>query len=398
MNFSQSFKTSFLFFALYFFEGAPMGLIWWTIPTLLSLQGFTVETITTLGATATLPWAFKFLLGPVVDRFIYTSKQHAWTIAGLQLGIGLGVFSLMLTPLSNPLILYCLLLMSFFSAIQDVVIDAWAIASVDANTRGRINGAMQVGMLSGRWLFGAGLLIGLSYISLYVALSVLLILILASILFLFPWFKNKNETITTPQLNLSLKSFSFLTERKFLSLALIALTTGFALESFTSVISPFLVNFGMDQQAVGMVLSATLICMLLGAVTGGLVSDFWGDLKTFTLATLMVALFVTAMGLYESFSFYVFVAGVLITYFSVGFFTSSSYTYYMNQSQGQMEASKFTFLMAITNLCEVLAAYSMGRIFTLFAEYYIGFLVCVTISLIGLVIMLRFQRRQSRIV
>jgi MFS family permease len=395
MSPSQNLRTSFLFFALYFFEGAPMGLIWWTIPTLLSLQGFTVETITTLGATATLPWTCKFLLGPVVDRFIYTSKQHAWTIACLQLGIGLGVFSLILVPLSNPLILYCLLLMSFFSAIQDVVIDAWAIASVDAHTRGRINGSMQVGMLSGRWLFGAGLLIGLAYISLNVALTVLLTLILASILFLFFWFKNKTGTITTPQLNLSLKSFSFLTERKFVTLALVALTTGFALESFTSVISPFLVNFGMDQHAVGMVLSATLICMLLGAVTGGLVSDFWGDLKTFALATLTVALFVSVMGFYKSFSFYVFVTAVLTTYFSVGFFTSSSYTYFMNQSQGQMEASKFTFLMAITNLCEVLAAFSMGRMFTLFAEYYIGFLVCMTISLAGVVILLRFHRRQN---
>ncbi len=383
----ENFRTSFLFFALYFFEGAPMGLIWWTIPTLLSLQGFSVETITTLGASATLPWTLKFLLGPVVDRFIYTSRQHAWLIAFLQIGIGFGVLSLIFTPLDNPVILYGLLVMSFFSAVQDVVIDAWAISSVTSDSRGRINAAMQVGMLSGRWFFGAGLLLGLAYISLKIALVVLLTLIAFSIVFLFFWFKNKTETITIAQKKLSFKSFHFLTEKKFITLALIALTTGFALEAFTSVISPYLVDYGLNQKEVGLILSFNLICMLLGAIAGGLLSDYLGDLKTFLIATVLIALLVTTMGFPESFNINVFTAGVLIAYFGVGFFTSSSYAYFMNQSHGEMEASKFTFLMAITNLCEVIAAYSMGKMFSYFNDYKFGFLICMLISLIGFAIL-----------
>lgn len=373
-----------------------MGLIWWTIPTLLSLQGFSVQTITTLGASATLPWSFKFLFGPVVDRFIYTTRHHAWCIAGLQIGVGLGVFSVIITPLDSPWILYCILTMSFFSAIQDVVIDAWAIASVKANIRGKINGAMQVGMLSGRWLFGAGLLVVLSYISLNFALYIFLMLIGASILFLFFYFKNANQAIAQPQKKLSFRSLKFLSQKKYLLLALIALSTGFALEAFTSVISPFLVNYGLDREAVGAVLSFTLLFMLLGAVVGGYICDRIGDLKTFAFAVLVLAFFVGCMGFYSVFSLVVFLALVLSTYFFIGFFTSSSYTYYMNQSQGEMEASKFTFLMAITNLCEVVAAYSMGRMFSLSGDYLFGFWVCILISFIGLSFLLSFKGRRRQ--
>lgn len=380
---------------LYFFEGAPMGLIWWTIPTLLSLQGFSVETITTLGASATLPWAFKFLLGPVADRFLFTTKHHAWTIAGLQVGVGLGVFSILITPMDNPLILYCVLIMSFFSAMQDVVIDAWAIAAVDDDSRGRINGAMQVGMLSGRWFFGAGLLMALSYISLPVALITLLGLIFASIIFLVSTYRKSDEIIAPSNIKLGFKSFEFIIQSKFILLAIIALTTGFALEAFTAVISVYLVDFGLTRTSVGMVLSFTLLCMLIGAVVGGYVSDFIGDLKTFAIATLAMAFAVTFMGFYDGFTLVVFLTGVFVTYFGVGFFTASSYTYYMNQSQGQMEASKFTYLMAIANLCEVFAAYGMGRMVTLSGGYKTGFLVCVFISLIGLALLMFLRLRQN---
>ena len=42
---------------------------------------------------------------------------------------------------------------------QDVAIDALAIGAVPPQTRGRLNGAMQAGMLTGRSVFGGGMLI-----------------------------------------------------------------------------------------------------------------------------------------------------------------------------------------------------------------------------------------------
>ncbi|HBQ13247.1 MAG TPA: hypothetical protein DEF51_19595, partial [Myxococcales bacterium] len=52
---------------LYFAEGAPIGFIWWTLPTLLRGAGVEVDAITTLTAWVTIPWALKFAWAPLVD-------------------------------------------------------------------------------------------------------------------------------------------------------------------------------------------------------------------------------------------------------------------------------------------------------------------------------------------
>jgi MFS transporter, PAT family, beta-lactamase induction signal transducer AmpG len=379
-----------LFFLLYFFEGAPMGLIWWTIPALLATEGFSIAEITTLGASATLPWSIKFILGPVVDRYISTVRQHAWTIATLQIGMTAGIASLLIVSTSNPLILWFVLIISFFSASQDVVIDAWAIASIPEDQKGKANGAMQAGLLIGRWFFGAGLLIALSYISFKLALYFLIGLTLLSICFLFLNYKKQIQVIAPSSGHLSFKSFGFIFNKKFLLLALVALTTGFALEGFTAVISPFLVEYGLVVKEVGGVLSITLFSMLIGSIFGGLFVDKYGDLRMFSLAIVLLAVSVLAAGYSFYLSYYVFIPFVVLTYFFVGFFTTCSYAYYMNKSKGAMEASKFTFLMAITNFCEVFAAFSMGKLITnLSLTYFLSFLICVGISLAGLFILNR---------
>ncbi len=387
-----------LFFLLYFFEGAPMGLIWWTIPAILASQGFSVEEIATLAATATIPWSIKFILGPVTDRYVTSVRQHAWTIAVLQIGMALGITSLLIVSMESSLVLWCVLLISVFSASQDVVIDAWAIASIPADQKGKANGAMQAGMLTGRWLFGAGLLVALAYIEYDQALYILIGLTTLSICFLFINFRSQAQVISPTKNTLSFKSFKFIIEKKYIILAFVALTTGFTLEGFTSVISPFLINYGLDIGQTGWVLSLTLLAMLTGSVGGGLVVDWVGDTFSFYLSGLLLAASVLLAGLAFNLSVVFFVISVLSSYVFVGFFTASSYTYYMNKSKGHMEASKFTFLMAITNLCEVVAVFSMGKMITqLDLTYFTSFLVCTAIGLMGLLLVKNQNSKQERL-
>ena len=55
------------FALLYLAEGAPIGFLWWAMPTLLRTEGVAVERITTLTALLVLPWTGKFLWAPLVD-------------------------------------------------------------------------------------------------------------------------------------------------------------------------------------------------------------------------------------------------------------------------------------------------------------------------------------------
>ncbi len=150
-----------VFTLLYLSEGAPIGFIWWALPTMLRTAGVAVPKITALTAMLVLPWVFKFLWAPLVDA-MRTPRWgfRAWIISA-QLAMGATLLPLIwLDPTGHFQLWGVLLLLHAFSAAtQDVAIDAMAINLVPEHQRGTLNGCMQAGMLVGRSLFGGGALL-----------------------------------------------------------------------------------------------------------------------------------------------------------------------------------------------------------------------------------------------
>jgi len=386
-------RKSALFFWLYFFEGAPIGLIWWTIPTLLSLEGVTVDQVTAMTASAALPWTLKFLAGPWADRFLSTQKDHAFAVAFFQMAMLLSLLGLWTIPLLSPWLPVWIFLLSLFSALQDVVVDAWAIGSVPEASRGSVNGAMQAGTLSGRWVFGAGLLLALQIIEWRAAVVILMLFLAVSFVFLVVRFRKEGIEITQPVNRLNLNALKFVKEKRFLLLAFIALTTGFAFESVGSVASPFLIHLGFDRSQVGIFLSSTVVLMLVGSLLGGKLADRLGSASVFLGAGFMLSGTVITLGIFNGIHAPTFVyASLVLIYFLIGVFTSSSYAFYMEQSKGEMEATRFTFLMAITNLCEVTAAFTIGRLASGAPGYSWAFAMTALISIFGLLLLRRLTQ------
>ncbi len=145
-----------LFAALYFSEGAPIGYIWWAMPTRLRDAGMPVDEVAAITAALTLSWALKFLWAPLVD----TLRGPRWTlrawITTAQIVMGLTLIPLGVIPIEElgTLTFVFLACHTFSAATQDVAIDALAIQTVPAERRGRLSGWMQAGMLLGRALFG----------------------------------------------------------------------------------------------------------------------------------------------------------------------------------------------------------------------------------------------------
>jgi PAT family beta-lactamase induction signal transducer AmpG len=146
------------FALLYFSEGAPIGFLWWAMPTLLRNEGVAVERIAGLTAALAVPWALKFLWAPLVDvmRGPRWGFRH-WAMTA-QVGMGLTLLPLgFVDPLEGfSLWVGLLLAHAVCAATQDVAIDALAVTTVPAAERGRVNGAMQMGMLVGRGAFAGG--------------------------------------------------------------------------------------------------------------------------------------------------------------------------------------------------------------------------------------------------
>jgi PAT family beta-lactamase induction signal transducer AmpG len=139
--------------AMYFAQGIPYGLMNIAVPAWLASQGVGAGQIASFLAVIILPWAFKLLSGPLMDRFQFLpmGRRRPWVL-GAQLGMTLSFFSLVL--IDNPaeqvgLLTLLGLFINVFAATQDVAVDGMAIDVTPVNEQGRLNGFMVFGKAIG---------------------------------------------------------------------------------------------------------------------------------------------------------------------------------------------------------------------------------------------------------
>ena len=145
--------------SMYFAQGIPYGLMSIAVPAWLASQGVGAGQIASFLAVIILPWAFKLLSGPLMDRyqFLAMGRRRPWVL-GAQLGMTLSFFGLVLVD--NPveqigLLMILGLLINVFAATQDVAVDGMAIDVTPVDEQGRLNGFMVFGKAIGWGLTSA---------------------------------------------------------------------------------------------------------------------------------------------------------------------------------------------------------------------------------------------------
>lgn len=138
---------------LYFAQGIPQGLLSIAIPAWLAAQGVGAGEIASYLAVIVLPWAFKLVTGPVMDRFQFPAmgRRRPWVL-GAQLGLTLSL--LLLGLVEDPgeqigLLMLLGLLVNSFAATQDVAVDGMAIDLTPVDEQGRLNAFMSFGKAIG---------------------------------------------------------------------------------------------------------------------------------------------------------------------------------------------------------------------------------------------------------
>ncbi|MCR9201923.1 MAG: MFS transporter [Planctomycetaceae bacterium] len=166
---------------LYVAQGVPWGFVTITFAAWLAEddQGLTTAEIGPIMAVASLPWSFKFLWGPIMDRFTVKrlGKRRPWIIFAQAMAIlvlgSMAFFDdlpgMVWTETPDASIwkpLYWLvpgplaaliLLANMFVSIQDVAVDALAVDLLEEKERGIANGLMYGSSYFGTALGGAGL-------------------------------------------------------------------------------------------------------------------------------------------------------------------------------------------------------------------------------------------------
>ncbi len=143
---------------MYFAQGVPAGLMSIALPAWLVSRGVSAGEIASYFAVVVLPWAFKLLTGPLMDRFQFLSMgtRRPWVL-GAQLGLTVSLLSLMLVddPAQQMGLLMGLgVLINVFAATQDVAVDGMSIDLTPLEQQGRLNAFMAFGKSVG-WSLSA---------------------------------------------------------------------------------------------------------------------------------------------------------------------------------------------------------------------------------------------------
>lgn len=143
----SAFLRYFNFSALYFAEGLAQGMLFVGIPAWMAMQGKSPSEIGGFAVACSVPWTFKFIVAPLMDRYTYLpmGRKRPWVLLGhLGLMLSIIVFAFVPDPLNNlNTFMAAAFLVSSFGAIQDAAGDAMAVDVVPPDQQARANGYMQ---------------------------------------------------------------------------------------------------------------------------------------------------------------------------------------------------------------------------------------------------------------
>ena len=380
----NTFLRYFNFIALYVAQGIPEGMAFFGIPAWMAMNGKTPGEIASFVAAVGLPWSFKLILAPVMDRFTYLpmGRRRPWVIFG-QLGLILSFAAMAFVP--DPLQNLNLLLIAgfavgVFGSMQDVATDGMAIDIVPINQQAKANGFMWGAKIIGTSVslaLGSWLLNKYGFTPAILMLSIGVGLIMLAPLFLrerpgeklFPWSKGEasQETKKMQLTNWSIifKSlFSVFTLRNSLVLAVLLFIAQGSYNYIATLLPIFTVQeLGWTDQAYSQFFAtASLIGGIGGMLIGGILIDKFG--KIFMMNMYFFLLIFLTVGFVTLKSFWInslFIGGFMVIYQILYVFACIGiFAIAMECCWKKVSASQFTIYMTIANLGRIAGAKLIG--------------------------------------
>jgi PAT family beta-lactamase induction signal transducer AmpG len=401
----RAFVRYFTFTALYFAEGLNMGLLFVAIPAWMAMQSKTPTEIGAFATACALPWTFKFVVAPLMDRYTYLpmGRKRPWVLFG-QLGLmaSLMLMAFVPDPLSNlELFMGAAFLVSAFGAIQDAATDGLAVDVIPGDEQARANGFMGGARMIGSSLSLAGwswLLATHDFKAATLALALLIGLLTVVPIFLreepgekiLPWTPGV-PSVATQKMQITRWStilnalWSLFRLRNSLLVAALVFITQGAYNYFETLLPLFTVKIaGWTNISYSKAFAtADLIGGVGGMVLGGYLIERFGKKRMIGGYFLLIIFITTALALLKAYwTESTFIYGFIITYRWLNAFAKIGvYAIAMECCSKLVSASQFTFYMTIGAVGSMVGATLIGPVKEHFSWEVTFFLFAALIAL-----------------
>jgi PAT family beta-lactamase induction signal transducer AmpG len=330
---------------LYFAEGLPFGIAYDVWPVYFRVHGVSLKDIG-LMSLLSLPWTWKMLWAPLVDRW---GARQQWITACLA---ALAVATLLIIPhdAAHPSWFLWAVLAAFTaaSATQDIAIDAWAVDVSTPESSGAINGvrvsAARIALLvgGGGVLFLAGTT---GWTPLWIALAALFLVLAAAV-----WASPRVHLDPSERRNPVGPVLRWLLRWEMVPVLLFVLLFKLGDSLLGRMVKPFWVDRGYSLKEIGLI-SVTLgvALTIAGALTGGWFVKRYGIFRA--LLWLGIAQAVTNLGYAAVAEFALpresIYAASLLESFTQGLGTSAFLSFLMNLCEREHAATQYALLSAL---------------------------------------------------
>ena len=380
------FLRYFNFIALYFAQGVPEGMLFFGIPAWMAMNGKTPGEIAGFAVVCGLPWSFKFIVAPLMDRYTYLpmGRKRPWVLLG-QTGLIISCIAMAYVPdpLNNlNMFMAAGFVVSFFGAFQDVATDGMAVDIIPINQQARANGLMwgsKIIAISTTLALGTWLLNKYDFTTSILMLSAMIGIIMLVPLFLrerqnekiLPWTSGaaspeSKKMQLTSWTSIFKSLYSVLRLRNSLLLILILFIAQGAYNYIDTLLPIFTVkelgwtNLDYSQ----FYATAKLIGGIGGMLIGGILIDKFGKKRMMNIYFFGMVLFTTVLAFSKMYwadtSFiyaFMMLYNIVYTFACIGIFAIA-----MQCCWKKVSASQFTLYMTIGNLGRIALAALIGPI------------------------------------
>lgn len=399
------------FSILYFAQGIPGGVTYYAIPAWLAMNHKTPLEIATYTAVVLIPWSFKIIIAPLMDRYTILSmgRKRPWVIFG-QLGLILSFLAIGLVP--DPLnnlngLMVVGFIISVFGCFQDVATDGMAVDIVPIDEQARANGLMwgsktigsAMSMVMGTTLIS---ILGFSTAIPLISIATAFI-ILAPIFFrerpgekIMPWTAGEPSENSK---NIQSESWAEIIKSLFkvailpssLILAVAFFIEG-AMEGVIDTLLPVFTIQNLDWTDISysQAYSTTkVIGGIFGMLIGGVLVDIYGEKKMLTIYLSAFVLLFGIMGVSSSFwkndiviFGFILVYLLLSTFIAISFFASA-----MKLCWKTVAATQFTLYMTVSNMGSTIGNGLLGTL----KEHLSWSTIFLVMAIIPIVIIIMIQ-------